>query len=36
MCWGLLVWLPVLACSLMHLFMHSGLAEEAVIKQQGA
>lgn len=22
--WGLLVWLPLLACPLMHFFMHSG------------
>jgi hypothetical protein len=22
--WGLLIWLPLLACPLMHLFMHGG------------
>jgi hypothetical protein len=24
--WGLLIWLPLLACPLMHIFMHGGHA----------
>jgi hypothetical protein len=33
---GVLIWLPLLACSLMHLFMHHGHGHHGGIDQQNS